>query len=147
MSKIYKVARAGKSLGDFQLWELKEALQSAKLQWSDDYWHTGMPNWAKLESIRALILASQKPTTTTPPPPLPPPASGPQAPSQPKPELSDGQRALIAIGLIVGGIGGLVLLSGLTSDPSGSAIRQGVLAQHMTNGILLMILGVLIAKR
>jgi hypothetical protein len=44
-------------------------------------------------------------------------------------------------------IGGLVLINGLTGNPDGSAIRQAVLAQHMTNGILLMILGVLIAKR
>jgi hypothetical protein len=55
--------------------------------------------------------------------------------------------ALLPIGVIVFFVGGIVLLSGLAGNPDGSAIRQAVLAQHMTNGILLMILGVLIAKR
>ena len=43
---------------------------------------------------------------------------------------------------------GLITLAiALFSSPEGSAIRQTVLAQYMTNGILLMILGVLVAKK
>ena len=44
-------------------------------------------------------------------------------------------------------IGVFVLLSGLAGDPDGSAIRQQVLVQTMTNGILLMILGCVMARR
>jgi flagellar biosynthesis GTPase FlhF len=44
-------------------------------------------------------------------------------------------------------IGAFVLLSGLAGDPDGSAIRQQVLVQTMTNGILLMILGYMMARR
>ncbi len=51
------------------------------------------------------------------------------------------------MGAIIFIIGALTLFSGLVSDATGSAIRQGVLAQHMTNGILLMILGKLISSK
>jgi flagellar biosynthesis GTPase FlhF len=44
-------------------------------------------------------------------------------------------------------IGGVALLAALTGDDGGSAIRQQVRTQQMTNGILLMILGCIIAKR
>ena len=44
-------------------------------------------------------------------------------------------------------IGVFVLLRGLAGDPGGSAIRQQVLVQTMTNGILLMILGYMMARR
>ena len=51
------------------------------------------------------------------------------------------------IGIVIFLIGGFVLLGGLAGDASGSAIRQQVLVQTMTNGILLMILGCIMAKR
>ena len=44
-------------------------------------------------------------------------------------------------------IGVFVFLRGLAGDPDGSAIRQQVLVQTMTNGILLMILGYMMARR
>lgn len=44
-------------------------------------------------------------------------------------------------------VGVFVLLRGLVGDPDGSAIRQQVLVQTMTNGILLMILGYMMARR
>lgn len=44
-------------------------------------------------------------------------------------------------------VGGFVLFGGLVGDATGSAIRQQVLVQTMTNGILLMILGCIMAKR
>lgn len=52
--------------------------------------------------------------------------------------------ALAFIFLIIGGI---VLLKALGGDDDGSAIRQQVRTLQMTNGILLMILGCIIAKR
>ena len=141
MSTNYKVARGGKTIGDFKAWELKEWLADDRLRWTDDFWHTGMTAWAKLETIRTVILAAQKPA-----PPTPPPKQLGQADSK---QDNDGcvHFALLPIGVIVIFVGGIVLLSGLTGNPDGSAIRQAVLAQHMTNGILLMILGVLIVKR
>jgi hypothetical protein len=150
MATIYKVARKGQHIGEFEPWELKVALETGKLEWTDDFWTSGMAKWAKLESIRDQILAAQKPAQasppSTPPPALPPPSSGPQLPAGPK-EEPDSRAGSQAVGTIVFMIGGLVLINGLTGNPDGSAIRQAVLAQHMTNGILLMILGVLIAKR
>ena len=52
-----------------------------------------------------------------------------------------------AVGVGVLLIGGVVLLSALAGDDDGSAIRQQVRTLQMTNGILLMILGCIIAKR
>jgi hypothetical protein len=51
------------------------------------------------------------------------------------------------IGIVVFLVGGFVLFGGLVGDATGSALRQQVLVQTMTNGILLMILGCIIAKR
>ncbi len=51
----------------------------------------------------------------------------------------------IGVGAFI--IGVFVLLGGLSGDATGSAIRQQVLVQTMTNGILLMILGCLMARR
>jgi hypothetical protein len=51
----------------------------------------------------------------------------------------------IGVGAFIVGI--FVLLGGLSGDATGSAIRQQVLVQTMTNGILLMILGCLMARR
>lgn len=145
----YKIARSGKHLGDFELWELKPALEAGKLLWTDHYWTTGMSKWEKLETIRTPIITAKKPAPTPDPitpPPTPPPSAQPPMPTGPK-EEPDSRAGSQAVGTIVFMIGGLVLINGLTGNPDGSAIRQAVLAQHMTNGILLMILGVLIAKR
>ncbi len=149
MASIHKVARSGKHLGDFELWELRPSLEAGKLLWTDHYWTTGMPKWEKLETIRTLVMAAKKPAPTpepTTPPPSPPPSAQPPMPAGPK-EEPDSRAGSQAVGTIVFMIGGLVLINGLTGNPDGSAIRQAVIAQHMTNGILLMILGVLIAKR
>ena len=51
------------------------------------------------------------------------------------------------IGIAAFIIGAFVLFGGLAGDATGSAIRQQVLVQTMTNGILLMILGCIMAKR
>jgi hypothetical protein len=51
----------------------------------------------------------------------------------------------IGVGALL--IGGVALLGALAGDDAGSAIRQQVRTQWMTNGILLMILGCIIAKK
>jgi hypothetical protein len=58
---------------------------------------------------------------------------------------SSGCFKAIAVGVLI--IGGMVLLGALAGDDGGSAIRQQVRTLQMTNGILLMILGCIIAKR
>ena len=111
---------------------------------TDDYWREGMTTWGKLQEIKEEIITAKRPPTSqaaaTPPPPLP--SANQSSRSE---EKSGGGSSLV--GSIIFVIGVLTLLSGLTGSPDGSAIRQGVLAQHMTNGILLMILGKLISAK
>lgn len=143
MTTIYTVARDGKTIGDFNIWELKEGLSEKSLSWDDDYWHADMTNWAKLETIRHQIVHAQKPTPTAPPKTISSPPSLPTAQANPKDKRNEGA---IALGVILFIAGCVVLLRSATSDP-GNVIQQAVLAQYMTNGILLMILGVLMAKK
>lgn len=58
---------------------------------------------------------------------------------------SGGCFKAVGVGVLL--IGVVVLLSALAGDDGGSAIRQQVRTLQMTNGILLMILGCIIAKR
>ena len=139
-----KVARKGAVIGEFQPWEICEKWAAGEINMSDDYWREGMASWGKLQDIKEEIITAKRPSPSqevqTPPPPLPP-ANKP-SPTEDKP--SGGSTFVGGIFFV---IGALTLLSGLAGSPDGSAIRQGVLAQYMTNGILLMILGKLIATR
>jgi hypothetical protein len=139
-----KVAREGKEIGEFWPWEICERWASGHLSMTDDYWREGMASWGKLQDIKEEIITSKRPAqatkTSTPPPPSPSTNKSQQAG-----EKTSGGASLA--GAIVFVIGALTLLSGLTGSPDGSAIRQGVLAQHMTNGILLMILGKLLSTK
>lgn len=135
-----KVARAGKELGEYAIWEISERWAAGHLSMADDYWRAGMTSWGKLQDIKEEIITAKKPAetaeVTSPPPPLP---------AKKNSEEANGGSSLL--GTIVFAIGAITLLSALTGSPDGSAIRQGVLAQHMTNGILLMILGRLISTK
>jgi hypothetical protein len=139
-----KVARKGLVIGEFQLWEVFEKWTAGEISMTDDYWRDGMSTWGKLQDIKEEIITAKRPptsqATSNPPPPLP------AANRSSRPEDNPSGGSSLA-GTIIFIIGALTLLSGLFSDATGSAIRQGVLAQHMTNGILLMILGKLIAAR
>lgn len=108
---------------------------------------TGEREWLHGESSRTSKRRSlrqrdprKRPRLSRRPPPLPSTNK-----SQQTGEKTSGGASLA--GAIVFVIGALTLLSGLTGSPDGSAIRQGVLAQHMTNGILLMILGKLLSTK
>jgi uncharacterized membrane protein len=61
--------------------------------------------------------------------------------------LDENSGCFMAVGVAVILIGGVVLLIALAGDDAGSAIRQQVRTQQMTNGILLLILGYIITKR
>jgi hypothetical protein len=129
MASKYKVAREGKVFGEFELWEIKDWIKGGRLSWMDDFWEEGMDKWAKLEVIKEQILKAQRPTIAS--------INSEVAPNK---NLARVGSVLMAAGLIT-------LAIALFSSPEGSAIRQTVLAQYMTNGILLMILGVLVAKK
>jgi hypothetical protein len=139
-----KIARSGKILGEFYPWEVCEKWAAGELSMTDDYWRQGMASWGKLQTIKEELITAKKPASSTaltsPLPPLPPM-------SKPKPSAKNPTEESFPWGTIVFIIGAVTVLSGLTGNPDGSAVRQGVLAQHMTNGILLMILGVLLSKR
>lgn len=133
MTQKYKVSRSGETLGSFTLWEIKEWLRLGKLNWTDDVWTQGMADWTKLEVIKTHVLAAEKPS------------SEPIEEALFKPRLNIAGK-LPLIGLAIFFLGAFVLFIGIIRDPDGSAIRQQVLMQQMTNGILLMILGAIIAK-
>ena len=145
MADKIKIARGGKELGEFSAWEICRKWMDAELSLTDDYWRPGMTRWGKLREIKNELLAAQKPKAVTDSPaPSPAPPKPPAAIE--KKEGADGCGGTI-LGAIVIVVGALTLLTGFTGDATGSAIRQGVLMQQMTNGILLMILGVLLAKK
>jgi hypothetical protein len=141
-----KVARAGKLLGEFTPWEANQKWIAGEISMSDDFWLPGMSSWGQLRDIQEVILAAKKPEAAAA---MPVPMFEPSAPPLPPARSSekDGPSALMTIGIIVFIIGALTLVGGLASDATGSAIRQAVFAQHMTNGILLMILGFLMYKK
>lgn len=141
-----RVARAGKVIGEFGIGEVKQQWIASELSMTDDYWRSGMNKWGKLKDIKQEILAAKIPLTPPiktevdpvgTPPPVPQPAPTPREPPS----------TFEVAGMIIFAIGAFTLYCGFASDATGSAIRQGVFAQHMTNGILLMMLGVLIAKK
>jgi hypothetical protein len=139
-----KVARKGMVIGEYQSWEICEKWAAGEISLTDDYWREGMATWGKLQDIKEDIITAKRPPTlqaaSNPPPPLP-------LASQPTRSEDDASGGSSLMGSILFIIGAITLLAGLTSDATGSAVRQGVLAQHMTNGILLMILGKLISRR
>jgi hypothetical protein len=128
----YQISRAGQPIGTFRLWEIRQRLAQDQLAFTDEYVRIGSQDHGRLIDLKDAILA----------------ASRPEAASF---IANRGGHEVSFYGPLVGsivGIAGIIVLAiGLLTSPDGSAIRQQVLAQHMTNGILLMILGVLLAKR
>ena len=51
-----KVARNGKEMGEFTLFEIKTKIATRELLLTDDYWRKGMGAWAKLEAINDEIM-------------------------------------------------------------------------------------------
>jgi hypothetical protein len=86
-------------------------------------------DWAKLDVIKSQILKAQR-TGNAPT----------DSPTTANSKLTTAGTVFMLAGLITLGVA-------LVRDPDGSAVRQSVLAQYMTNGILLMVLGVLVAKK
>lgn len=166
---LLSISRQGSILGQFTLRAVRDGLLNGKFRATDVYWVRGMAGWDSLDKLpapaepkpeepppatepSATAGASSPSALALPPPPAAvtarpgsaPPAI-PKAPSSPQP-ASPANPAWKARGngLIV--VGALVFLYGLLADPQGSAIRQQVLVQHMTNGLLFAIAGLLVRK-
>jgi len=134
MANQYKVSRKGEEIGTFDIWGIKEGLATNRLLWTDDFWTQGMKGWSKLEVIRKQVMAAEMTA------PLGDDGSENKQPS-------DITEKFPIIGLFILFVGAAVFLIGMVGNPDGSAVRQQVLMQQMTNGLLMMILGVLIAKK
>lgn len=151
MSAKLKVSRGGKILGDFTKEEVLEGLSKGTFLPTDYFWdpENKSAGWQKLSTL--------SPGSASSPPPPAPPVKPTASPAQPKPAVIQPAKIetqwgwfktiRFILGIIVFFWGALLAMIGAGGDPTGSAIRQAVLAQHVTNGLLLMILAVLIARK
>ena len=114
-----KVAKQGKEIGEFSLWEVKLKLNTKEFLLSYDFWRAGMSSWGKLEDIKEEISNAQSPIIEPPPTPV----INQQPPALP----IKAEKGISATTVVAGAIGGAVLLNALGSSPDGSAIRQAVL--------------------
>ena len=157
---LVKISRDGKEVGTYEAQEAVRLLISGILKRTDFYWHDGMTEWAPLlkleasETFRQLAInakakaeledrAKRKADEEA----ISAAARVLRVKKMASDRLDESGVLFKLIGVLFFLIGGAVLLKALGGDPDGSAIRQGVIAQYMTNGILLMILGCIIAKR
>jgi hypothetical protein len=173
---LVSISRHGTVLGQFTLSVVQDGLTNGKFKSDDFYWCKGMVEWENLTKLPAatkqvttefdldtLPVNTDSPTLSTPttinpviqpkPTPAKPPGPPPPTPiiSTPIPSTSktpipntSARKIMTAIFFV---IGTLLFLHGLLTDPQGSAIRQQVLVQHMTNGLLFAILGMIGGKR
>lgn len=142
-----KVSRDGKVLGDYTLEEILEGIQKGIFGSKDYFWDplNKSAGWQKLN----LLKSAGEPSKPKPPTP-------PQTPAQPrqtdreKPDskaLSTAKILRLIFGLLLLFVGFLIFSSGFLGNPGDSAIRQGVLEMRQTNGLLILIIGLLIARK
>jgi hypothetical protein len=168
-NRLISIARQGNRLGQFPLAAVRAGLLSGKFTNKDHYWSTGMTNWESLDQlpkeepmaepaetemenpveqvISAPAIIQSVPQSQHAPKaqssPAPVPTLVPPPPPLPIQLPSDWRKTASTILLTIGVV---EFLYGLTTSPDGSAIRQQVLVQHMTNGLLFAILSLMVRK-
>jgi hypothetical protein len=151
----YHIARAGKALGIFTKEQIIQGLKKGTYQYSDHIWDpkNKEAGWRKVSDLFS------DSSTGNATPPLPPKSSRPR-------QWYDGvsihgdsilgdayfwefllKRARPLFAALVMLVGSVMFAYALTMDPDNSAIRQAVIQQMQTNGLLVILIGVLIAKR
>jgi hypothetical protein len=169
-NKLITIAREGNNLGQFPISSVRIGLGNGKFILSDNYWVSGMPTWQTLDQLPAeptpqpsMPNALFENPVTPEAPPITQGTRVPQTkqtdfnlpttmPMQPNQILAppplfpmplDWRKTVSTILLTIGVI---VFIYGLTTSPDGSAIRQQVLVQHMTNGLLFSIIALIVRK-
>jgi hypothetical protein len=140
----YHIARAGKALGVFTKEQIIQGLKNGAYQYSDHIWDpkNKEAGWRKVSDLFS------DSSTGNATPPLPP------KPTSPRQDSNFGPDSFSRTQIIQYILSGFVILAGLMMlayssmlDADNSAIRQAVLEQMKTNGLLVILIGVLIAKR
>jgi len=136
-SLTYRISRAGKPVGEFELPQLKQMLDAGVLLTTDHAWTAGMQEWQTLAALfPAMSPPALPPRAPATPPPAPAAPSAPVAPS-PLPPAPAGQpsapNAFVALLVPLGRSGWAILAGylGLFSVlvlPAPFAILCGVLA-------------------
>lgn len=139
-----KISRNGVDKGEYELWQIALLIKTGEVLSTDHYWHEGMIAWKKVsESDIATQSINAKKTLD-------------EIEEKTKKDIENDQNEFeedikklgeIVIKIISGAIGGwgvLTLGNAISGNPDGSAIRQQVLEQKETNGLLLIILSLLL---
>lgn len=166
MSAKLKVSRAGKILGDFTKEEVLEGLSKGTFLPTDYFWdpENKSVGWQELGLMPKPLVPKE------------PPQAGPSALGEStkgnltnSPNKQGGYSPLYELGYVIGHmlswlkviwnglspfmgtaavvIGILYVFEGAFSTQARSAIHQGVLAQWMTNGLLLIIIGLMLKRK
>jgi hypothetical protein len=132
----YHILRAGKALGLFTKEQIIQGLKNGTYRYSDHIWDpkNKEAGWRKISDLIS------EPSTGSAATPLPPEPRPPNILST----RVDNKYGLAALVIL---IGSAMFAYALTMDPNNSAIRQAVIQQMETNGLLVILIGVLIAKR
>lgn len=140
-----KISREGVNVGEYQLWQIAILVRIGKILVTDHYWHEGMKEWKKLsdsEIIKESVEAKNKMDKL-------------ESSKVAQDNIFESSKALYMFLVsslntlfitVIFIIGFYMFMSGVFGNPEGSAIRQAVLEQRTTNGLLMMILGTLIHK-
>jgi hypothetical protein len=148
-----KVSRAGNILGDFTREEILKGIQNGTFSPEDYFWdpENKSAGWQRLSDLPKEP-EPPKPSASNPPA-VPPQPSSAQAGATEKPvnaasknaEENPSGRSSLGVFIIL--VGMFIAFIGIIGDPEGSAIRQGVLSQMITNGLLVMIFGLIFARK
>jgi hypothetical protein len=143
----YHIARSGKALGAFTKEQIIQGLKKGTYQYSDHIWDpkNKEAGWRKVSDLFS------DSSTGNATPPLPP------KPTSPRQDNESGlgdvywESLLKIVGPVFAAlaimVGSMMFINALTMDPDNSAIRQAVIQQMETNGLLVILIGVLIAKQ